>query len=85
MIEALARQSPFEEWTRDIPMHNQIPAPRGSAAPVVRVEPIVPGRWIVYVDDFRKARVFAIKNLALVYARRLAVANPASVALATCE
>lgn len=41
---------------------------------VVRVEAAVtvPDRWIAYLDGYRKARVFPTKDLALVYARRLA-------------
>jgi hypothetical protein len=47
---------------------------RRSAVRVVRVQP-APTGWAVYVDGSEEAQTFAMKGLALIYARRLAQAH----------
>ena len=78
MIETLSRRDPLGERKRDITIKDAtLPPspPRRGTAHVVRVEPIVPRRWVAYLEGHRKVRVFAVKSLALVYARHLASAR----------
>jgi hypothetical protein len=80
------RDDMLEEQATELLMRFRLPSahsPRRSAAQVVRIEPVAPDRWIAYLGDYQKARVFATKNLALIYARRLATAPRDSV-LAAC-
>lgn len=48
---------------------------RPNVVYVFRVEPIAPYGWFVYLDGFPKTHFFAMKDLALIYARARAKAT----------
>lgn len=54
---------------------------RPNVVYVFRVEPIAPYGWFVYLDGFPKTHFFAMKDLALIYARARAKATLPSVVL----